>query len=192
MTSQKIGRTTSKNGTVWGEIDVVLDGSSKEAESKEYDMTGDDGIPAGFRDPMVFQDSKEVSKLHMVFAAKHRMKQGSKEYLIPTVGHATSTDVANGYKEWTFEPPIRLPHYKDLDMYEVNCSNTANGIKQIEVPYVVQRKGYMYLFISTQDFPLEKTNAEKKAAFRGYVSKEGIDGEFEPLYGHVEEPEYRG
>lgn len=197
MDSQKIGRVVSEDPkAVWdsSKIEIVLDGTTEEAKSKGYDVTNADGVVAAFRDPMVLQSSD--GKLHMVFASKHRVQQDSKEYLLPTVGYATSTDQDGKSGTWEFQTPIELPHYKDRDLEEyklphvTTASDTLSVVRQIEVPYVIRRKDtkgkeYTYLFISTQHNPDGKTNREKLAAFRGYVSKNGMDGPFNAVYEHV-------
>jgi hexokinase len=203
MDSQKIGRVTSKDGIKWlpSEIEVVLRGKDdKEAKKMGYDMTNDDNVVAAFRDPMVFHSD---GKLHMVFAAKHRKVEDGKEYLLPTVGYATSTDNEGKPGSWKIQSPIVLPHYKELEKYNIDTfkknkpqTPLDDTVRQIEVPYVVQRKDakgkeYTYLFVSTQSNPNGETNSEKRAAFRGYVSKNGMNGPFKALYGHVE-PEFNG
>jgi hypothetical protein len=167
MDSQKIGRVTSKDGIEWdsSKIDVVLRGKDdEEAKKMGYDVTNDDNVSAAFCDPMVFHSD---GKLHMVFAAKHRKMEDGKEYLLPTVGHATSMDKDGKPGTWKIQSPVVLPHYDcsklekySIDAFKENKHQTPSDdtVRQIEVPYVVQRKDtkgkeYTYLFVSTPPVP---------------------------------------
>lgn len=185
---------TSSNRTQWSAPTPLLDGSQPAASKLGYDTTEDDGVFSAFRDPMVFKDEDYVSngKLHMVFATKQRIEDDGVVHVIPTVGYATSADKAGGYRKWELQPPLTLPHYVEQPKYALGTPQLGSAkIRQVEVPYVVQRKGsdgalYTYLFISTQRRPEESTNDLKEAAYRGYVSKNGVRGPYQPLYAGVE------
>lgn len=192
-TLQKIGRATSKDGRTWSQPEVLLDGTTSEALQLGYDVTEDDKVFTAFRDPMVFKDPdfSTNNKLHMVFATKERVtfSDGERKAIavLPTVGHAISTDKTGDFKKWELQRPLRLPHYNALNDYDLSRLQSPAKIRQVEVPYVVNRvdrngKTHTYLFISTQHNPEEPTNDLKQAAFRGYVSANGLTGPFEPLY----------
>jgi hypothetical protein len=69
---------------------------------------------------------------------------------------------------WELREPLKLPkHYL-----------------QLEVPYMIHREGYYYLFVSTQNQPTEPDNKDKQAAYRGYRAP-SITGPWQPLYAGV-------
>jgi len=146
---QRIGLAKSANGQNFSRPKVVLDPTPKMG----YDITDSDRIIMAWRDPFVFRDHQD-DRWHMLFTAKAAMPAGTP---LATVGHAIAQD--DDLEQWELQPPLQLPrHYR-----------------QLEVPSLVQRPGRYYLFVSTQNRPLETDNAAKQAAFRGYVASSLLD-----------------
>lgn len=141
--TQRIGLTRSKDGQHFSVPEVILNPS----ETLGYDVTDGDGIIMAWRDPFVIQDAAD-GRWHMFFSAKSEDGCG---VIRPTVGHAAADD--DTLSRWTLQPPMVLPQY----------------YRQVEVPYMLQRDGKYYLFVSTQANPLMENNAGKEAAYRGYV-----------------------
>jgi beta-fructofuranosidase len=153
--TQRIGLTRSKDGQHFSVPEVILNPS----ETLGYAITDADGIIMAWRDPYLIQDSTD-GRWHMFFSAKSKDSCG---VIRPTVGHAVADD--DSLSQWTLQPPMVLPQY----------------YRQVEVPYMLQRDGEYYLFVSTQANPLMETNAGKEAAYRGYVG-DSITGPWTLIY----------
>ncbi len=154
-TIQRIGLARSSDGQHFSVPEVILNPT----QSLGYDITDDDGIIMAWRDPFVIKDPKD-GRWHMLFSAKSKDDCG---VIRPTVGHA----VAEGgdFTRWKLRPPQVLPQY----------------YRQVEVPYMLIRKGRYYLFVATQANPRVDNNAGKEAAFRGYVG-DSIRGPWTLIY----------
>ena len=157
--NQKIGIATSKDGHNFSPPTIILE-PSRQAVNLGYDIGNDDGIIMAWRDPFVIQDPA-TGKWHMFFSAKSKDSLGT---IRPTAGHAIATD--NTLTNWDLQKPLSLPQ----------------NYRQLEVPYMIAKNGKYYLFVSTQNNPTMDNNKAKEAAFRGFVSKESISGNWELLY----------
>jgi glycosyl hydrolase family 32 len=159
---QRIGLAKSADGHNFSPPKVVLNPTTKSG----YDITDSDRVIMAWRDPFVFLDRQDrVGHWHMLFAAKAAAAAGAP---IATVGHAIAQD--DDLEQWELQPPLQLPrHYR-----------------QLEVPSLVRRRGWYYLFVSTQDRPRETDNAAKRAAFRGYVAP-SLSGPWKLVYGHTDQ-----
>lgn len=153
--TQRIGLTRSKDGQHFSVPQVILNPS----ETMGYDITDGDGIIMAWRDPFLIQDPTD-GRWHMLFSAKSKDSCG---VIRPTVGHAVADD--GSFTQWTLRRPMRLPQY----------------YRQVEVPYMLQRNGKYYLFVSTQANPLEPNNVGKETAYRGYEG-DSITGPWTLVY----------
>src|SRR5512135_1037754 len=152
---QRIGLARSADGHHFSPPKVVLNPTTKNG----YNITDCDRVVMAWRDPFVFLDRRD-GRWHMLFAAKAAAASGE---AIATVGHAIAQD--DNLEQWELQPPLQLPrHYH-----------------QLEVPSLVWRRGWYYLFVSTQDRPREADNAAKQAAFRGYVAP-SLSGPWKLVY----------
>ena len=147
---QKIGVARSKDGHNFSKIKLIL----SPEEKFNYDISDDDGVIMAWRDPFVFKDP-ESNSYHMFFAAKEKedgvIKAG--------IGHAIALD--DSLENWKLLAPLKL----------------SDSFPQIEVPSLAYHDNSYYLFVSTQNFPSEKTNLKKEAEFK-YYKFDKLDGEW--------------
>lgn len=160
---QRIGIAKSTKGVKFTEPKLVLGPDGPSVAERGYDVTDLNPLKEvimAWRDPYLFLDPND-GRWHLFFAAKplHPNPAGP----VGTVGHAVASD--STLEEWELLEPLHLPqHYH-----------------QLEVPSVIFRNGEYFLFVSTQNNPLMKTNFEKEAAFRGYRS-DSITGKWKSIY----------
>jgi beta-fructofuranosidase len=140
---QRIGLARSKDGHNFSDIKLIL----SPEEKFNYDISDEDGVIMAWRDPFVFLDP-ESDSYHMLFAAKE--KNG--DIIKASIGHAIALDES-------------LENWKLLEALDL-----SESFPQIEVPSLIYKDGDYYLFVSTQNHPLEKTNLKKEAEFKYYKS----------------------
>ncbi len=160
---QRIGIAKSMNGVKFTPPKMVLAPEGPNVAERGYDVTDlnpSKEVIMAWRDPYLFLDPND-ERWHLFFAAKPLNPNPLGP--VGTVGHAVASD--STLEVWELLQPLDLPqHYH-----------------QLEVPSVIYRGGEYFLFVSTQNNPLMKTNFDKEAAFRAYRA-DSITGKWKSIY----------